>query len=93
MRTIPNDLQLPVSEGSINPRNVVASYQRDGQTKPYLVRRYARLGTAMPRVMAYLIQNGEPRDTVDFYHLETGLFIGFLRVHVGGRLTGQFLKG
>lgn len=75
---------------TLNPRNIAASLNHKG--RPQFVRRYARLNTAMPRAMHILIDQGEPGDTVDFYHIDTGIYLGFLKVHAGGRVTGQFIK-
>lgn len=80
---------------TLNPRNVAAQFHRPAidSTSPYMIRRYVRLSTAMPRAMALLIEQGQPLDVVEFFHADTGVFLGFLRLHTGGRVSGSFLKG
>jgi len=59
---------------------------------PHAVRRYARIDTAYPRALQILIQQGEPGDVVEFSHSEWGFQIGWIKIHVGGKISGEWVK-
>jgi len=67
------------------------SAKKDGY-KSLWKRRYARLDTAIPRIMQVaLLDQLKPLETVTFYHAYTGLEIGVLTVHVGGKVTVMWI--
>lgn len=51
----------------------------------------ARLDNAIPRATQLLMQYGQPRDVVEFSHVDTGLRIGTIMVHAGGRMTTDWI--
>ena len=54
-------------------------------------RRYARIDNAIPRYTQLLMQYGQPRDVVEFSHADTGLQLGTIKVHAGGKLTTDYI--
>ena len=70
-------------------RPIVATFLREG--KPLMTRRYARLDNAIPRATQLLMQCGEPRDVVEFSHADTGLQVGTIKIHAGGKLTTAYI--
>jgi hypothetical protein len=53
-------------------------------------RRYARLNTAVPRVVQILLDQGSPGDVAEIAHAEHGFQIGTVKVHAGGRIAIQW---
>lgn len=70
-------------------RPIIATFLRAG--KPLTSRRYIRLDNAIPRSTQILMWSGEPRDVVEFSHADTGLQIGTIKVHAGGKLTTDYI--
>lgn len=70
-------------------RNIVATFTR--KNKVLETRRYSRIDTAYPRVTQLLILDGQPRDVVEFSHAETGLHIGHVKLHTGGKLSAEWI--
>lgn len=70
-------------------RPIVATFLRCGI--PHGTRTYARIDNAIPRATQILMQHGRPRDVVEFSHADTGLQIGTVRVHAGGKLTATWV--
>lgn len=87
---MPTGLIASVGSGK---RNIVAAFCRGPKKHITMVRRYARLTTAMPRALTLILQYGEPGDVIEFYRADTGMWIGYVRVAVGGKLSGAFLPG
>lgn len=70
-------------------RPIIAVLIRRG--KQVCPRRYAKLDNAIPRYTQLLMQYGQPRDVVEFSHADTGLQIGTIKVHAGGKLTTDYI--
>lgn len=70
-------------------RPIVATFLREG--KPLMTRRYIKIDNAIPRSTQILMWSGQPRDVVEFSHADTGLQIGTITVHAGGRLTTDYI--
>lgn len=70
-------------------RPIIATFLRRGI--PHGTRTYARIDNAIPRATQILMQHGRPRDVVEFSHADTGLQIGTVRVHAGGKLTATWV--
>jgi hypothetical protein len=49
-------------------------------------RRFARLTTAVPRIVQLLLDFGQPGDVAEVAHAEFGFQIATIKVHVGGRI-------
>ena len=66
------------------PRSIVAeaNWKVDGEWKHWR-RRYARLDTAIPRIVQYAVDNAFPGDVIAVYHEVTGLEIGTVKAGVG----------
>lgn len=71
-------------------RPIVATFLHRGGA-PMGTRTYARLDTAIPRATQILLQEGKPRDVVEFSHADTGLQIGTIKVHTGGKMTTSWV--
>ena len=70
-------------------RDIVATFIRRGV--PQSTRRYAKIDNAIPRCTQVLMWSGQPRDVVEFSHADTGLQIGTIKVHAGGRMTTNWI--
>jgi hypothetical protein len=70
-------------------RDIVATFIRRGV--PQGTRRYIKIDNAIPRATQLLMQHGRPRDVVEFSHAVTGLQLGTIRVHAGGKLTTDYI--
>lgn len=54
--------------------------------RPLRTRRYARINTAVPRAITWLLLSGEPGDLVEFSMAEFGTQLAVVKVHAGGRI-------
>lgn len=70
-------------------RPIIAVLIRRG--KQVCPRRYAKLDNAIPRCTQVLMRSGQPRDVGEFSHADTGLQIGTIKVHAGGKLTTDYI--
>lgn len=70
-------------------RPIVATFLRGG--KPQGTRHYARIDNAIPRATQLLMQHGQPKDVVEFSHADTGLQIGTIKIHAGGKASTWWL--
>ena len=70
-------------------RPIIATFLRRGT--PQSTRRYARIDNAIPRATQLLMQRGQPRDVVEFSHADTGMQLGTVSIHAGGRLTATWV--
>lgn len=70
-------------------RPIIATFLRGG--KPLMTRRYSRIDNAVPRTTQILMWSGQPRDVVEFSHADTGLQIGTIKIHAGGRMTTDWI--
>lgn len=83
----------------MNPRNITAiRFSNGGTTQstatrylyPVWTRHYARIDSAMKRVMELFVIEGEPGDVVEFSHKVTGMQIGTMKMHVMGTVTATW---
>lgn len=70
-------------------RPIVATLHRGG--KIVWTRRYARIDTALPKLTKHAVMLGHPGDAAILHHDVTGLEIGYVKVHVGGRLSAKWI--
>ena len=66
-------------------RTILATLYR--KNKPEARRQYARISTAFPRAVQLLMLEGEPGDVIEFAHADFGFQIGTVKIHVGGKIT------
>lgn len=55
--------------------------------RPLRTRRYARIQTAIPRAISWLLLEGEPGDLVEFSLAHSGTQLAVIKVHAGGGIT------
>lgn len=70
-------------------RPILATWYR--RNKPVRTLSYARIDNALPRMTYHLMWGGEPGDTVELSHRDTGLYLGHVKVRVGGKIESEFL--
>lgn len=70
-------------------RNIVAVWYRNNQ--PIWKQSYARIDTALPRATFHTMHKAQPLDVIAFHHAETGLELGWIKAHAGGKITSKFI--
>lgn len=70
-------------------RPIIATFIREGRA--LMTRRYVKIDNAVPRTTQVLMWSGQPRDVVEFSHADTGLQLGTIKVHAGGKLTTDYI--
>lgn len=73
---------------SVRELNIIAVYT-DARHKEVWKRRYMTIDSALARATFELGSKGKPKDTVTFSHAVTSKYLGFMRVHAGGKFTGE----
>jgi hypothetical protein len=54
-------------------------------------RRYLKLDNAIPRAVQLAMQEGQPRDVIEFSHVDTGMQIGTVKLSVGNKLVSNWV--
>jgi hypothetical protein len=70
----------------MSTRPLLATWHR-GEFTPRKPRRYARISTALPRILQLLILEGQPKDIVQISLADHGTWIADIKLHVGGKIT------
>ena len=73
---------------SVRELNIIAVYT-DAKHNEVWKRRYMTIDAALARATFELGSKGKPKDTVTFTHAVTSKYLGFMRVHAGGKFTGE----
>lgn len=73
----------------MSTRPLLAEWHRGRVQLPFR-RHYARIDTALPKVVAHLLINGQPGDTIQISLREWGTWIADINVHALGRISLKF---
>lgn len=73
---------------SVRELNIIAVYT-DAKHKEIWKRRYMTIDSALARATLELGSKGKPKDAVTFFHAVTSKYLGFMRIHAGGKFTGE----
>lgn len=63
----------------------------DKEKRPYRAAHYARIDTALPRLTYHVLHLASPGDVVELSHVVTGMQLGTITVHAGGRLETTYV--
>ena len=74
-------------------RKIIATLNRVEGNKRVVVwtRTYVRFDTAAPRAVELGLLTGQPGDVVQISSILTGLEIGTVKIHAGGKIVVQWL--
>lgn len=74
----------------MSTRPYVMSFLRGKGKTPFKpMRHYARLNPAIPRVMALLLDEGQPGDVIELASTDFGFQVATITIHTGGVLKVQ----